>query len=229
MAAPARFALAWRYPGPMRRHARLHPSLERGGEPARPCSTSCAASCRTRTCSSSTTARPTAPPTSRGSTAPRCSRSARTAACAPGSPPATRGRSSTSTRTAVGSTPTASTRPPSCAGCSSSSSRASADVAVGSRFVSGPGYEPYRYEPEGIRKLGTGLLRRSMRGRARPPLQRRDERPLRRVGEGAPRALAAVRERRAGGRGGTAPARRRACASRRCRSTCASGRAASRS
>ena len=24
-----------------------------------------------------------------------------------------------------------------------------ADVAVGSRFVSGPGYEPYRYEPEG--------------------------------------------------------------------------------
>jgi glycosyltransferase involved in cell wall biosynthesis len=38
-----------------------------------------------------------------------------------------------------------------------------ADVAVGSRFVSGPGYEPYRYEPEGIRKLGTGVLRRSMR------------------------------------------------------------------
>ena len=39
----------------------------------------------------------------------------------------------------------------------------SADVAVGSRFVSGDGYLPYRYEPEGIRKLGTGLLRRSMR------------------------------------------------------------------
>ena len=37
------------------------------------------------------------------------------------------------------------------------------DVAVGSRFVSGPGYRPYRYEPEGIRRLGTGLLRRSMR------------------------------------------------------------------
>jgi glycosyltransferase involved in cell wall biosynthesis len=37
------------------------------------------------------------------------------------------------------------------------------DVAVGSRFVSGPGYAPYRYEPEGIRKLGTGLLRRGMR------------------------------------------------------------------
>jgi glycosyltransferase involved in cell wall biosynthesis len=37
------------------------------------------------------------------------------------------------------------------------------DVAVGSRFVSGPGYKAYRYRPEGIRKLGTGLLRRSMR------------------------------------------------------------------
>jgi glycosyltransferase involved in cell wall biosynthesis len=37
------------------------------------------------------------------------------------------------------------------------------DVAVGSRFVSGDGYAPYRYEPEGVRKLGTGLLRRSMR------------------------------------------------------------------
>jgi glycosyltransferase involved in cell wall biosynthesis len=36
------------------------------------------------------------------------------------------------------------------------------DVAVGSRFVSGDGYEPYRYEPEGIRRLGTGLLRRGM-------------------------------------------------------------------
>ena len=38
-----------------------------------------------------------------------------------------------------------------------------ADVAVGSRFVSGPGYEPYRYEPEGVRRLGTALLRRGMR------------------------------------------------------------------
>jgi glycosyltransferase involved in cell wall biosynthesis len=41
--------------------------------------------------------------------------------------------------------------------------RGEADVAVGSRFVSGPGYEAYRYEPEGARKLGTGLLRRAMR------------------------------------------------------------------
>ena len=37
------------------------------------------------------------------------------------------------------------------------------DVAVGSRFVSGDGYAPYRYEPDAVRRLGTGLLRRSMR------------------------------------------------------------------
>jgi glycosyltransferase involved in cell wall biosynthesis len=39
----------------------------------------------------------------------------------------------------------------------------SADVAVGSRFVSGDGYEPYRYEPDAARRFGTGLLRRAMR------------------------------------------------------------------
>jgi glycosyltransferase involved in cell wall biosynthesis len=37
------------------------------------------------------------------------------------------------------------------------------DVAVGSRFVTGPGYEPYRYKPDRTRRLGTGLLRRGMR------------------------------------------------------------------
>jgi len=36
------------------------------------------------------------------------------------------------------------------------------DVAVGSRFVSGDGYEPYRYRPSAARRLGTGLLRRSV-------------------------------------------------------------------
>jgi glycosyltransferase involved in cell wall biosynthesis len=39
----------------------------------------------------------------------------------------------------------------------------SCDVAVGSRFVSGEGYEPYRYRPAGVRRLGTALLRRAMR------------------------------------------------------------------
>src|SRR5262249_59880910 len=43
------------------------------------------------------------------------------------------------------------------------------DVAVGSRFVSGDGYEPYRYRQEGARRLGTALLRRPKRPRAGPP------------------------------------------------------------
>jgi glycosyltransferase involved in cell wall biosynthesis len=38
-----------------------------------------------------------------------------------------------------------------------------ADVAVGSRFATGDGYEPYRYEPSASRRLGTSLLRRAMR------------------------------------------------------------------
>jgi glycosyltransferase involved in cell wall biosynthesis len=36
------------------------------------------------------------------------------------------------------------------------------DVAVGSRFVSGNGYTPYRYRPSAARRMGTGLLRRSV-------------------------------------------------------------------
>jgi glycosyltransferase involved in cell wall biosynthesis len=37
------------------------------------------------------------------------------------------------------------------------------DVAVGSRFVSGDGYAPYRYRPSGPRRFGTAVLRRAMR------------------------------------------------------------------
>jgi glycosyltransferase involved in cell wall biosynthesis len=37
------------------------------------------------------------------------------------------------------------------------------DVAVGSRFVSGDGYEPYRYRPSPARRFGTALLRRGMK------------------------------------------------------------------
>jgi hypothetical protein len=33
---------------------------------------------------------------------------------------------------------------------------------VGSRFVSGDGYAPYRYRPSGARRLGTAALRRAM-------------------------------------------------------------------
>jgi glycosyltransferase involved in cell wall biosynthesis len=36
------------------------------------------------------------------------------------------------------------------------------DVAVGSRFVSGDGYAPYRYRPTPARRFGTGLLRRAV-------------------------------------------------------------------
>ena len=38
-----------------------------------------------------------------------------------------------------------------------------ADVAVGSRFATGDGYEAYRYEPTSSRRLGTSVLRRAMR------------------------------------------------------------------
>ena len=36
------------------------------------------------------------------------------------------------------------------------------DVAVGSRFASGDGYEPYRYRPSPARRFGTALLRRTL-------------------------------------------------------------------
>jgi glycosyltransferase involved in cell wall biosynthesis len=36
------------------------------------------------------------------------------------------------------------------------------DVAVGSRFVSGPGYAAYRYAPGRARRFGTAVLRRAM-------------------------------------------------------------------
>ena len=72
------------------------------------------------------------------------------------------GRASTATRTAAASTPTASIPRSELRRLLELVRSGAADVAVGSRFVSGPGYEPYRYAPEGIRKLGTGLLRRSM-------------------------------------------------------------------
>ena len=43
------------------------------------------------------------------------------------------------------------------------------DVAVGSRFVHGEGYEPYRYRPDRARTFGTALLRRAMRVRLGHP------------------------------------------------------------
>jgi glycosyltransferase involved in cell wall biosynthesis len=43
------------------------------------------------------------------------------------------------------------------------------DVAVGSRFVSGDGYEAYRYQPSPSRRFGTALLRRGMKVALRRP------------------------------------------------------------
>ena len=37
-----------------------------------------------------------------------------------------------------------------------------ADVAVGSRFATGEGYEAHRYEPSASRRVGTSVLRRAM-------------------------------------------------------------------
>jgi hypothetical protein len=37
------------------------------------------------------------------------------------------------------------------------------DVAIGSRFATGEGYEAFRYEPSPSRRLGTAVLRRGMR------------------------------------------------------------------
>ena len=37
------------------------------------------------------------------------------------------------------------------------------DVAVGSRFATGEGYDAYRYEPSSSRRFGTAVLRRAMR------------------------------------------------------------------
>jgi glycosyltransferase involved in cell wall biosynthesis len=42
------------------------------------------------------------------------------------------------------------------------------DVAVGSRFVSGDGYEDFRYTPSPGRRLGTALLRRGMSAAGSP-------------------------------------------------------------
>ena len=43
------------------------------------------------------------------------------------------------------------------------------DVAVGSRFLSGEGYEAHRYRPDRARTFGTALLRRAMRVRLGTP------------------------------------------------------------
>jgi glycosyltransferase involved in cell wall biosynthesis len=46
-----------------------------------------------------------------------------------------------------------------------------ADVAVGSRFAVGEGYDEYRYKPSRSRRLGTAILRRAMRVTLGRPFQ----------------------------------------------------------
>ena len=104
-----------------------------------------------------------------------------------------------------------------------------ADVAVGSRFASGDGYEPYRYEPSPARRFGTAVLRRSYARGARPPVPRRDERDV----CGQPRRAAGSRQARTRAArprsSRSSDSARPASASSRFRWTCGSARAASRS
>ena len=83
------------------------------------------------------------------------------------------------------------------------------DVAVGSRFVSGDGYAPYRYRPSPARAFGTAVLRRAMAVRLGQPfadatsgLYAVGERALPHLAEpyvsGAPEVEALLRVRRAG-------------------------------
>lgn len=46
-----------------------------------------------------------------------------------------------------------------------------ADVAVGSRFATGDGYEAFRYEPSRSRRFGTAVLRRAVRTTLGRPFQ----------------------------------------------------------
>ena len=117
---------------------------------------------RRPTYSSSTTGPPTGRRPSRVRTARRSSRSARTGGCGRGSPPATRtpsraGYAFTGRVDADGQHPV-----DELARLLEIVRSGDADVAVGSRFATGDGYEAYRYEPSRSRRLGTSLLRRAM-------------------------------------------------------------------
>ena len=103
------------------------------------------------------------------------------------------------------------------------------DVAVGSRFAEGEGYDAERYEPSPARRFGIGLLQKAMHVRLGRPFHDPTSGMAAVNAQGDAGDGRALRERRAGG-GGAAPAEARpACASRRSPSTCASGRTASRS
>ena len=87
------------------------------------------------------------------------------------------------------------------------------DVAVGSRFVPGEGYEPYRYLPSPARRFGTALLRRAMGTRSATAVRRRDERIVRRQREGSSAAGPALQNR--GSRSRSSPSSQRRGSARR--------------
>ena len=86
----------------------------------------------------------------------------RTAVCVQPSPRATPTPSRAATSYAAESTPMDSIHSPRLQRLLERVRAGHCDVAVGSRFVSGEGYEPYRYRPSRARALGIGLLRRMM-------------------------------------------------------------------
>ena len=103
------------------------------------------------------------------------------------------------------------------------------DVAVGSRFVSGDGYAPYRYRPDRTRRFGTAVLRRAMALVLRRPFGDATS-GLYAVNAKALPLLAEEFTTEAPEVEALDPDRgRRTCASRKCRSTWRSARAASRS
>jgi len=172
----------------------------------RPCSRSCAVSCRTSTSSSSTTARPTGRRRSPARVAPRCFRSGRTAACRRGSRPGTPARSSVDMPSADGLMPMVSIRRPSCGVCSGSS----AQVRATWRSAPGSSAETATCPTGTSRRGSAGSEQGSCAARCASPsavVQRRDERPVCRLGRRAARPGAAVHERRAGGRGPSEAAR----------------------
>ena len=85
-----------------------------------------------------------------------------------------------------------------------------ADVAVGSRFATGDGYEEYRYEPSASRQARHVSAPPCDAGRPRTTVSRRDERHVRGQQAGHARSRHQILERRARGRVAASAARSRA-------------------
>ena len=104
----------------------------------------------------------------------------------------------------------------------------SCDVAVGSRFAEGDGYEAFRYEPTAARKLGTAVLRRGMHAALGRPF-RDPTSGMYAANAAAMPILAQPYESGAPEVESSCDSARRGCGSRRSRCTCASAQVESRS